>query len=349
MEIDICPATLSLRAVPGRDMLQLGRIVEERIIEAIVLSAAGPVESFRPCMDTGGYDWAGCPHPRYDALRLAQFKGTFHLMGRAGSRFQRVHVIFDAPALHPHRNTCLIFARYDLAARALADPLWVVPSRRLSEVARQHYCRYHDVRHWHFVANPADTSQDVGARYAVPQARLAAALFPQADALTPGHKLTLSPMRIERGDFFEAGFLTRFLRDCTGSEKLLEPDPDMGRDALALRFAPFAWASLAIKGTAVRARGGDVITVRVRGETFHPHRRHFVLAQYFDDALKALHPVSWFIPSLAFARLANRNDTHYRMSLSLRSTRSRWARFAIATDNDARRFMSALRRPPAFA
>jgi hypothetical protein len=344
VEIDICPASLDLRAVPERDMTQMGRIVEQRIIEAIVLSAPGPVECFRPSMDTGGYDWAGCPYARYDALRLAQFKGTFHLMGRPGSRFQRVHIIFDAPALHPHRNTLLVLARYDLTARALADPLWVVPSRRLGEVARQHYCRYHDVRHWHFVASPAPKSRDVAARYALTQADLATAIFPRPLPRPTLLPPTLSPIRVERGDFFEAGFLTRFLRDCSGTEKLLQPDPDLGRDALAVRMAPFAWASLAVKGTAVRARGGDVITVRVRRQTFHPHRRHFVLVQYFDEAHRELHPVSWFIPSLAFARLANRNDEHYRMSTTLRPTRNRWTRFTIPTEDDARTLMRALRR-----
>jgi hypothetical protein len=342
MEIDGCPATLRLGA-PERDMLQMGTVVEQRLIEAIVLSAPGPVESFRPWLDTAGYDWAGCPLGRYDALRLAQFKGTFHLMGRPGSRFQRVHIIFDAPALHALRNTKLIFARYDLDRRVLAEPVWVVPSHRLGAVARRHYCRYHDRRHWHFVANPAAGSKDVAARYAVPLARLAASLFP---ALPAARRFALSPVRIETGAYFEAGFLTRFLRDCSGHEQLLRPEPDLGRDALAVRFDPFGWASLSIKGTAVRARASKVITVRLRTETFRPHRRHFVLVQYFDAARRALHPVCWFIPSLAFARLANRNDDHYRMTTSLRPSRNRWARFAIPTEDDARTVLRALRRPP---
>jgi hypothetical protein len=153
-------------------------------------------------------------------------------------------------------------------------------------------------------------------------------------------------VRIETGGYFEAGFVTRFLRDCSGHEQLLRPAPDLGRDALAVRFDPFGWASLSIKGTAVRARASEVITVRLRTETFRPHRRHFVLVQYFDAARRALHPVCWFIPSLAFARLANRNDDHYRMTTSLRPSRNRWARFAIPTEDDARTVLRALRRPP---
>ncbi len=339
MEIDICPASLGLGVHPVRDMLQMGRIVEDRIIEAIVLSAAQPIEGFRPLMDTGGYDWAGCPYGAYDDLRLEQFKGTFHLMGPRG----RVHFIFDAPELHPHRNTQLIFSHYDLQPWGITDPLWVVPSGRLREVAKQHYCRYHRVAHWHFVASRAGTSRDVAARYQVGKRELAAALFPKRERLglpVP----TLSPIRVEKGDFFEAGFLMRFLRDSTGAEKILKPDPDLGRDFLGFVLSPFAWGSLAVKGTAV-SRGG-VITARVRVETFHPHRRHFVLVEYFDEGQDRIHPVSWFIPSLAFARLANRNDQHLRMSTTLRPSDNRWSRFAIATEDDARTFMRAMRRPP---
>ncbi len=345
MEIDICPAALGLRAAPRRNMLQLGRIVEERLIEAIVLSAAGPVESFRPAMDTGGYDWAGCPYGRYDALRLGQFKGTFHLRGRPGSHFQRVLITFDAPVLHPHRNTQLLFVRFDLARWDLVDPVWVVPSRKLSAVARRRYCRYHGVSHWHFWANPDPASHDVAARYAVPRARLASALFPEVKLLALPRVPTLSPVSIERGEYFEASFRARFLRDCRGAEKLLTPDPDLGRDALAIRFDPFGWGSLSIKGTAVRRRGG-VIAVRARPQTFQPHPRHFVLVQYFDESRRALHPGSWFIPSPAFARLASREQDGYWMRTSLRSTDNRWAPFAIPTEDDARTFMRALRRPP---
>jgi len=349
MEIDVCPAALGLRAEPRRSMVQLGRIVEERLIEAIVLSAPGPIESFRPTMDTGGYDWAGCPYGRYDALRLAQFKGTFHLEGRPGSRFQRVRVIFDARALHPHRNTQLVSVRFDLARWELVDPVWVVPSRKLSVVARRHYCRYHGVSHWHFRAHSDPASRDAATRYAVPRARLASALFPELNLLTPRPLPTLSPVGTERGDYFEAGFRARFLRDCRGREKLLTPDPDLGRDALAVRFDPFAWGSLAIKGTAVRTPGRDSIAVHVRGRTFQAHPRHFLLVQYFDESNRALHPVSWFIPSPAFARLAVRGQAGYRMITTLRSTDNRWAPFTIPTEEDARTFMRALRRPPRHA
>ncbi len=339
MEIDVCPASLGLQALPMRSMEQMGRVVEDRIIEAIVLSAQRPVEGFRPVTDTGGYDWAGCPDGLYDALRLEQFKGTLHLIESG-----RVEIIFTGGPLHPRRNTQIVFAHYDLEQRRIVDPLWVVPSQKLPDVATQQSCRYHNARHWHFNASPSGTSRDAAARYQVGQRELAGALFPTVERLAFPVP-TLPPSSRERGGFFEAGFQTRFLRDASGMESLSKPDPDLGRDFLGLVLEPFAWGSLAVKGIAAALPGG-VITVHIRGETFHPHRRHFVLVQYFDEAEGRLHPVSWFIPSIAFARLASRKVLRLRMSTNLHGTRNRWSPFVIPTEDDARTFMRAMRHPP---
>ena len=58
MELDVCPRSLGMGAT-GRNASQYGRIVENRMIEAIEVSATQLVEGFRPLTDTGGYDWAG--------------------------------------------------------------------------------------------------------------------------------------------------------------------------------------------------------------------------------------------------------------------------------------------------
>jgi len=343
MELDVCPRGLGMGAT-GRNASQYGRIVENRMIEAIEVSATQLVEGFRPLTDTGGYDWAGALFGKFDTLRLLQFKGTLHL--RSHDRAEFVQIIFDAGALTPHRNTSVLFGRFDVPMNTLVDPLWLVPSLKLNELTRAEYCRFHKRSHLHFIASPRQCSRDPPSRYQVRQSLLARSIFPaQSGAATL--PLGLSSMSNEEGDFFEYGFATRFLRDCTGAEKLLRPDPDLGRDALALTLQPFSWASLAIKGTALRQHGNDVIAVLVKERTFFPHRRHFVLVEYFNRTVGRLHPVSWLIPSLAFARLANRSSGMYQMVTSLNGTKNRWARYAIPTEEDAATFMRWMRRPPA--
>ncbi|HEY8678172.1 MAG TPA: hypothetical protein VIN39_06010 [Candidatus Dormibacteraeota bacterium] len=344
MELDACPPTLGLD--PGeRNASQYGRLIEGRFIETIELSAARLVEGFRPLTDTGGYDWAGCPYGVYDALRLLQFKGTLHL--RRHDRADAVQIIFDAGALTAHRNTLVLFGRFDPVVGALADPLWLVPSLRLPDVAKPHYCRFHRRTHLHFIASPKATSADAASRYQVDRAGLARAIFNDHMASATLGEQSLSPVSAEEGDFFEFGFATRFLRDSDGTAKLLRPDPDLGRDVLGVNVKPFHWGSLAIKGTALRQHGGDVIAVLLKTRTFVPHRRHFILVQYFDRSLNRLHEQSWLIPSIAFARLANHSSGMYQMVTSLNPSRNRWARYAIPTEEDAATFMRWMRRPPA--
>ncbi len=343
MELDVCPRSLGL-GTTGRNASQYGRIVENRMIEAIEVSATQLIEGFRPLTDTGGYDWVGAVFGRFDSLKLLQFKGTLHL--RSHDRAEFVQIIFDAGALTPHRNTSVLFGRFDIPATDLVDPLWLVPSLKLNELTRAEYCRYHKRKHLHFIASPKEGSRDAASRYQVQKSLLARRVFADHSgaATLP---LDLSSMSNEEGDFFEYGFATRFLRDCTGTEKLLRPDPDLGRDMLALTLRPFGWASLAIKGTALRQHANDVIAVLVKERTFFPHRRHFVLVQYFDRTLRRLHPVSWLIPSLAFARLANRSSGMYQMVTNLNGTKNRWAPYAIPTEEDAAAFIRWMRRPPA--
>lgn len=338
-----CPAEFGLDP-RDRDDSQFGDIVQNRIVEAIETSAGHVIESFRPVTDSGGYDWAGVPFGLFDMLRLLQIKGTGHL--RTEDAKEAVQIVFDLGALVPHRNTSVLFPYFDAKADRIIDPLWLVPSLKLAEVARPYYCTGHRREHLHFIANHRLDAHDAASRYQVRRDNLAHAIFPRLTALRP-RSVALSPISSEEGDFFESSFTTQFLRDCTGAEKLLRPNTDLGRDMLALTLDPFHWASLAIKGTAVKSHGNDVIAVLLKERTFVPHRRHYILVQYFDRPSKRLHDWSWLIPSLAFARLANRSSGMLQMVTSLNPTDNRWAPWAMPTDAVATTFMRWMRRPPA--
>jgi hypothetical protein len=342
MELDVCPESLGLDPSQPNNA-QLGHIIEGRYIETIELGAARLVEGFRPVTDTGGYDWAGCPYGQFDQLRLVQFKATLALRKTRGT--ETVEFMFNAPSLRPHRNTSLLFGRFEREVAQLADPLWLVPSLKLAEVARRHYCEYHGFEHWQFRANVRPEAHDMAAPYRVAQRRLAERLFPPLRpaklSWTPG----LSPLQLEKGAYFESAFATRFLQASTGTEKLLKPETDLGRDLLAVCLQPFSWASLAIKGTIAINEG--TLHVRIPGRTFLPHRRHFVLVQHFDETRDLPYPRSWLIPSIVFARLADRSAGDFQMETTLDSKTNRWARYAIATEEDALTFIRWMRRPPA--
>ena len=342
MEIDVCPLSLGLD--PDQpNAAQIGRIIENHLVEAIETSSPRLIESFRPVVDTGGYDWAGCPYGDFDALRLVQFKGTLHVDHRKGVEI--VRFMFNTPYLEPRRNTSVLFGHFDPVIEKLTDPLFLVPSLRLAEVARRHYCAYHRMTHWQFRANIRDGAADMASPYRVSPRALAAGLFPTI-AHPSAAGLSLSPQAMEKGAFFEYDFIARFLRDCGGDEKLLRPETDFGRDFLALGFGRFSWASLAIKGTVSLTPDG-LIHVRIPGRTFLPHRRHVVLVKHFDESRRQMHPQSWLIPSLDFARLAVHSGGDYQMETTLNPTTNRWARYAIPSDEDAATFIQWMRRPPA--
>jgi len=342
MEIDICPGSLGLDP-DQTNAAQYGRIIENHFVEAIETSSPRLIEGFRPVVDTGGYDWVGCPYGDFGSLRLVQFKGTLHVDRLKGVEI--VRFMFNAPHLEPRRNTSVLFGRFDPAIENLTDPLFLVPSLRLAEVARRHYCAYHRLTHWQFRANIRDGAADMAAPYRVKTSELAARLFPTISS-TSSASLRLSPQAMEKGAFFEYDFIARFLRDSGGDEKLLRPETDFGRDFLALGFGRFSWASLAIKGTVSLTPDG-LIHVRIPGRTFLPHRRHVVLVKHFDESRRQMHPLSWLIPSVDFARLAVHSGGDYQMETTLNPTRNRWARYAIPSDEDAATFIRWMRRPPA--
>lgn len=181
--------------------------------------------------------------------------------------------------------------------------------------------------------------------YRIAANQLGSALFPTI-AHPSASRLSLSPEAMEKGAFFEYGFVNRFLRDCGGDEKLLRPETDFGRDLLAVGLRRFSWASLAIKGSVSLTPDG-LIHVRIPGRTFLPHRRHFVLVEHFDESRRQMHPQSWLIPSLDFARLAVHSVGDYQMETTLNPSNNRWARYAIPSEEDAATFIRWMRRPPA--
>ena len=326
-----------------RNDSQYGRLIENRLVEAIETSAPFLIESFKPVTDSGGYDWAGNPFGDFDALRLLQFKST--LQYRLHDRATVAQFVFDIGALLPRANTAVLFSHFEPDKQELTEPLWLVPSRKLREVATPYYCVDHRRDHYHFVASPETNARDRAAPYQVSKQRLADTIFPRLKN-RPRAVAGLSPVSSEEGSFFELGFMTRFLRDCSGAEKMLRPQTDFGRDLLALTLDPFHWASLAIKGTALRQHGKQVIAILVKERTFVPHRRHFILVQFFDRESHRLHQTSWLIPSHDFAGLANRSSGMLQMVTNLNGTTNRWSPYAIPTEEDAITFMRWMRRPP---
>ena len=342
MELDVGPASPGLD--PRRtNNAQVGHIIEGHFVETIELGLDHLIEGFRPVTDTGGYDWAGCPYGRFDDLRLVQFKGTTVLHERRGT--QTLQFGFNAPSLVPSRNTFLLFGRFDTAQGRLADPLYLVPSLRLARVARRHFCRSHNFEHWQFRANVRPDADDMAAPYRVTRQSLARTLFPSIAETRLDDAPRLSPLLLEKGAFFEYEFITRFLEASDGSQKLLKPETDFGRDLLAVRLKPFQWASLAIKGTIALEEGS--LHVRIPARTFQPHRRHFILVQHFDEATRRLHARSWLVPSIAFGSIAVHSAGDLEMATALDSTNNRWARYSIPTVDVTTTFMRWMRRPPA--
>ena len=337
MELDACPVAPSRASNSWRPQgTQLGRLIENRIDEAYVLSWLGPLEIFVPVHDTGGYDRARTPFGAFDH-RLEQIKGT---ASRFASHPNEVRITFDAPALHPHADLDLLFAAYDLPARDLTSPLWRVPSLSMEEVCTSYQCSACRRTHWEFVAHPSPSSRDRARRFQVAVEQLAPSRWPK---LAPGFaRESLSSVPAESGAFFERRFDADFLAAATGDEILLAPDPDLhGRDRLAFTKKTGRWASLAIKGTSV-SQGSDLVVVNVRVATFRPHPRHFVLIEHFDRASMAFHRWSWLVPSTEFQRLATGRGPDLFFASSLHSTGNRWAPYRVPTEEVGARFVAAL-------
>jgi hypothetical protein len=338
LELNVCPLTAGLESATWRPRgTQLGHLVEERVDEAHVLSWPGLLETYTPLHDTGGYDRARTPFGQFDH-RLEQIKGTG---GRSPTHAGEVRISFNAPALVPDRCLSLIFVRYDLAARQLVDPAWVVPSRRLSEVCSRRRCARCRTAHWDFTANPAGLARDRAHRYQVRLADLALARWPEPPQATTKQRLALLP--IESGTFFEKRFDADFLETSAGEEILLQSDPDLfGRDRLAFAKGDYRWASLAIKGSTQRVGASTNIEAQVPLSTFRAHARHFLLFQHYDRGRAALHLSSWLVPSPDFARLATRSGPHLQFSSSLQSVDNRWRPYRIPTAEAAARFRAAI-------
>jgi hypothetical protein len=315
---------------------QLGHLVEERVDEAHVLSWPGLLETYTPLHDTGGYDRARTPFGQFDHL-LEQIKGT---AGRSLVHAGEVRISFNAPVLVPDSRLSLIFVRYDLAARQLIDPAWVVSSRRFGEVCSRRRCARCRITHWDFTANPGGSARDRAHRYTVGLADLALARWPKPAEAATRQRLALLP--IESGTFFEKRFDGDFLETSAGEEILLQSDPDLfGRDRLAFTKADYRWASLAIKGSTRRVGASSSIEAQVPVSTFRAHARHFLLFQHYDRARAALHPWSWMVPSPDFARLATRSGPHLQFSSSLRLVKNRWSPYRIPTAEAAGHFRAA--------
>jgi hypothetical protein len=326
-----------------REDSQYGHIIENRVIEAIEISAGHVIESFRPVTDSGGYDWAGVPFGLFDLLRLVQIKGTTVIHRRGEQAF--VSIVFEIGALVPQRNTSFVFALFETRVQMLTR-LWRVPSTSLDHVAKHYDCKKHPNGHYHFTANLNPGPHDRASPYEVALDRLARAIFPELRRET-ARLAGLAPSGSEEGDFFESAFITQFLRDGTGAEKLLRPVTDVGRDVLALTLQPFHWASLAIKGTAVKSHGNDVMAILIKERTFVAHPRHFVLAQYFDRPSRNIQEISLLIPSIVVAQLANRSSGMLQIVTSLNPSHGKWSRWAVPTEKVATTFMRWMRRPPA--
>ncbi len=338
MELDVCPS----RADPALAGLrpqgsQLGKIIEDRVDEAHVLSWPGPLETYVPVHDTGGYDRARTPFGRFEH-RLEQIKGT---AGRSAVHADEVRISFDVFVLHPDPVLAFLFVHYSLEQRALLDPLWVVPSDRLREVCTPRACTHCRTTHWDFTASPAATSHDRARPFQVGVRELALARWSPTRLELSAAELSLLP--VESGPFFERRFDADFLQSSAGEEILLASDPDLfGRDRLVLDKRTYRWASLAIKGATQRVGASSSFEVQVPAHTFRAHPRHFLLIQYYDRERAALHPWSWFLPSPTFAALATVSGPHLQFSSSLHAIANRWSPYRIPTEEVAARFRAAV-------
>ncbi len=330
MELNVCPATSgSLAADPWRLRgSELGRIVEAAVDASYTLSWPGPLETFVPIHDTGGYDRARTPFGRFNH-QFEQIKGT---AGRSPSHADEVRISFDQGPVEPHRALKFTFVRYDLERWTPVDPVWRVPSSRLLEVCTRRRCNQCQRVHYDFTANPSALSRDRAHRFQVSVRELAATLWSpgQAAALD---RLSLLP--VESGPFFERHFDAAMLETASGDEILMASDPDQfGRDRLLVSKRTLAWVSIAIKGSTQLVRASHNMEVAVREATFIPHPRHLLLFQHYDRGPGHLNEWSYLVPSVVFAELATRSGGHLQFSTSLLAQRpNRWTPYRVLTAN----------------
>ncbi len=338
MELNVCPLTAEVAAEPWRLRgTELGRIIEARVDEANILSWPGPLETYVPVHDTGGFDRIRTPFGRFDH-RLEQIKGT---AGRLPSHKDQVRISFDLAV--QHRAVDFLFVHYDFDTRGLVDPLWVVSGDRLKDVCTRRDCPRCGTSHWDFIANPAPTARDRAAPFQVPAREIALRRWKQATADLAS--LALSRLPLESGPFFERHFDALFLESAEGEEVLAAPDPDVfGRDRIAVAKHTMRWASVAIKG-ATELVGAQSIEADVRLATFRPHPRHYLLFQYYDRRRHALHPWSWLVQSTDFERLATRSGAHLQFRTTLRPIDNRWAPYRVPSAEVPVRFRTAIHAP----
>lgn len=336
MELNVCPGlrgpTGSWR--PGN--AQLGRIIENRLDEAYVLSWPGPLEIYVPVHDTGGYDRARAPFGSYD-WRLDQVKGTASI--RASNQ---VEIGFNTPALWPRPNLDFTFLEYDLPVRDLADPAWLVPSEKLDEVCAQRHCSQHQQTHWVFRANRSGKARDPAARYQVAVRELAAA---RGWSVLPPRLPVAGVSRhpVEVGSFFERSFDARFLEAATGDQVLMAAEPNIyGRHRLAFSKESGRWCSIAIHGSAV-TNTTSLIQANIHTASFFPHPRHYVLVQHYDRRSAHWHEWSWLIRSTDFAELARGKGAYLLFTTTLNPQhRNRWTPYRIPTAAVGTRFRDLL-------
>jgi len=333
VELDVCPLLMPSATARRPRGSELGKIVEDRVDEAYVLSWPGPLETFVPLHDTGGYDRIRTPlgafRHKYD-----QIKGT---AGRSPAHPREVRITFDLMVLHPHPDVALEFVHYGLEQRGLLEPAWVVPSDRARAVCTPRRCGHCDRVHWDFTANPSGTSRDRASRFQVALRELALARWtPPSDAVAAP---ALSPLPLESGPFFERHFDAAFLETAQGNEILAAPSPDLfGRDRIGVDKVTYRWASLAIKGATQLVAPSHNIEAQVPIATFHAHPRHYLLFQYYDRAAGKLHPWCWLVPSTRFAQLATRSGSHLQFSSTINPTTNRWTPFRVPTAEVAAAF-----------
>lgn len=328
MELNICPAISPLLAADPWRLRgsQLGRIVEAAIDAAYTLSWPGPLETFLPIHDTGGYDRVRTPFGRFEH-HFEQIKGT---AGRSPSHGDEVRISFDHGPLEPHRTLTFTFVRYDLDDWTPLDPTWRVPSSRLLEVCTRRRCPQCRRVHYDFTANPSGLSHDRARRFQVSLRELAPTLWSPAPAIALDQ---LSLLPIESGPFFERHFDAAMLETASGDEILLASDPDQfGRDRLLASKRTLHWVSLAIKGSTQVVGASHNMEVAVRQATFTPHPRHLLLFQHYDRQAEHLHDWSYLVPSQDFLRLATRSGGHLQFSTSLLAQRpNRWTPYRVRT------------------
>jgi hypothetical protein len=319
MDVQLESEDLALPSALRRE--QIGWLAEQELDRAILLGSGGRLQPYLPLFDTRRVDrvyaWDG-----QDATGFVQAKA------RSGARTDGRYS-WQIPAAHfvGYERYFVVLASIDLRAARLTDPIWLVPSKKVSQVAAQG----HDVAGapvYRITAGVA--GKDALAPYRTALDRLWEGIAPpRRPALRPAEAFPV--LQEEQGAFYEYAVVVEALRESQDDILLFRAASDVaGRDLLIQRVNSPRALFLQIKGTQ-RLAERDSIHLLVRRRTFVARANFWLAFYYFDAARGALFDDCWLVPSVTFAqRTATQRDrTTLSFETQLTRGRDRWAEFRV--------------------